>query len=352
MDFMAAVKTIEQAVRQNKLGTLAAEPQILQGDGSDRRFFRLTLKPGRAVVAILPPLTAAPFSKEAASAAAISRHLTEKGVAVPRLLAFAPDSGLLLCEDAGDTHLAALVNNYRGNDDRIEALYLPVIEALLHMQIKGAEGFNVAWCWEAPRYDRRTMLEREGGYFLDSFCRNYHGLKVDNPAIMLDIERIISKIENMYEKQGEYFLHRDFQSRNILVLADGSLRIIDYQAGRFGPLAYDLASLLIDPYVALSPALQQRLLDYYCQQLEQEFGLDSGLLRTSYGPLACMRNLQILGAFSFLFLQKKKVYFEQFIPAALSSLVRRLDEEWAADLSALRGLVKTLVACQHPLEKG
>ncbi len=145
---------------------------------------------------------------------------------------------------------------------------------------------------------------------------------------------------------GEFFLHRDFQSRNIMVLADGSFRIIDYQGGRFGPLAYDLASLLIDPYVSLSPALQQKLFDYYGLQLEEKFGLDTGLLRASYAQLACLRNMQILGAFSFLLLKKGKVFFEQFIPAALMALDRRLQEEWASDLPALRELVKTLLAAQ------
>ncbi|MEJ2690776.1 MAG: nucleoside-diphosphate-sugar pyrophosphorylase, partial [Deltaproteobacteria bacterium] len=117
----------------------------------------------------------------------------------------------------------------------------------------------------------------------------------------------------------------------------------DYQAGRFGPLAYDLASLLIDPYVSLSQALQQKLLDYYCQQLEQRFGLDSSLMRKSYGQLACMRNMQILGAFSFLLLQKKKAFFKQFIPTALRALDRRLQEEWAADLPGLRNMVNGLL---------
>lgn len=349
MEIMDPVKDIERAVRQHKLGNLETKPQLLQGDGSDRRFFRLVLSPERTIIAVLPPESAGPFSREAASAAGINRHLAAKGVPVPRLLAFVPESGLLVYEDAGDIHLSGLIADCQGNDARIETLYRPVIDALLQMQIRGAEGFSPSLCWEAPRYDHQTMLEREGLYFFRSFCLDYHGLQIDKAAFVAEIQSIISQVEAVSEKQGEFFLHRDFQSRNIMVLADGSFRIIDYQAGRFGPLAYDLASLLIDPYVFLSPALQQRLLDYYCQQLEQRFGLDTSLLRASFGRLACLRNLQILGAFSFLLLQKKKVFFEKFIPPALKTLDLRLEEEWAASLPVLRGLVTRLKTAQQSL---
>lgn len=350
MDAMDSIKEIEKALRRHKLGNLEAEPHLLQGDGSDRLFFRLTLSPERTIIAVLPPSSAGPFSREAASAAAINRHLATKGVPVPGLFAFEPETGLMFYEDAGNTYLSRLVASYKDDDDRIEALYRPIIDALLHMQVRGAEGFSPSLCWEASRYDRQTMLEREGFYFLDSFCLNYHGLKIDRPALVAEIGRIISEIEVVSDKQGDFFLHRDFQSRNIMVLADGSFRIIDYQAGRSGPLAYDLASLLIDPYVALSPALQQRLLAYYCQQLERRFGLDACLLLASFGRLACMRNMQILGAFSFLLLQKKKAFFEQFMPVALITLDRRLDEEWATNLPVLRELVKGLRAKQNSKE--
>ncbi len=106
---------IERAVSQHKLGHLAAEPQRLQGDGSDRRFFRLTLQPAGRIVAVFPSLSAGAFSREAASAVAINRHLAAKGVPVPRLLAYAPESGLMLYEDAGDTHLAELASNCQGD---------------------------------------------------------------------------------------------------------------------------------------------------------------------------------------------------------------------------------------------
>lgn len=347
MESMDSGRGIEQLILQHSLGHLAAKPQPLQGDGSDRRFYRLTLRPARTIIAVLPSLATGTFSREAASSVTINRHLASKGVPVPRLLAFAPGSGVMLYEDAGDTHLAELVLACQGDAVRIEALYRPVIDTLLHMQVRGVEGFAPSMCWEAPRYDRQTMLEREAMYFLNSFCLGYCGQEIGSNVLLGEIERIISKIELIVDKQGEFFLHRDFQSRNIMMLADGSFRIIDYQAGRFGPLAYDLASLLIDPYVSLSPILQQRLFDYYCQQLESRFNLDSGLLRASYGRLACMRNMQILGAFSFLLLQKKKTFFKKYIPGALAALNLRLQEKWAADLPTLRSLVKTLHA-EHP----
>ena len=70
-----------------------------------------------------------------------------------------------------------------------------------------------------------------------------------------------------------YFLHRDFQSRNLFITS-GRLRVIDFQGGRLGPLGYDVASLLIDPYVNLSPAWQAELLDYYLDLLTSRLEVD------------------------------------------------------------------------------
>ena len=344
------VKEIQQVLLRHDLGCLAAEPRSLRGDGSARRFFRVSLIQEGTAIAVLPPAEAGLFSPEAASSAAINKHLAAKGVAVPLLLAYEPESGLLLYEDAGDTHLAEWVVRQQ-DEAQVEAMYRHVIDALLLMQIKGAEDFQADMCWDAPYYDRQTMLEREGLYFLESFCIGYLGLAIDKTALLGEISRIIDRIEAISGRAGEFFLHRDFQSRNIMVPADGSLRIIDYQAGRFGPLAYDIASLLIDPYVTLASSLQERLLTYYCRRLEKRFGLNADRVLDSYDYLACMRNMQILGAFSFLLRNRGKVFFEQFIPTALKTLRYRLHKDWASGYPALLDLTQRLIAHQDSLEQ-
>jgi aminoglycoside/choline kinase family phosphotransferase len=115
------------------------------------------------------------------------------------------------------------------------------------------------------------------------------------------------------------FMHRDMQSRNIM-LNGNTVYFIDFQGGRIGPIQYDLASLLIDPYVNLPLHLQRLLLDYSIEKLSAHIQLDPVKFRTCYRFCALARNLQILGAFAYLSRVAGKKQFAQYIPAAVASL--------------------------------
>ncbi len=119
------------------------------------------------------------------------------------------------------------------------------------------------------------------------------------------------------------FLYRDFQSRNIMVGPFG-FGLIDFQAARLGPPQYDLASLLIDPYVNIPENVQEELFAFYLDQLSAHIPVEEKTFRDNYQIIAFQRNLQILGAYSFLSRVKGKTYFEAYIPAALASLKRRV----------------------------
>ena len=95
---------------------------------------------------------------------------------------------------------------------------------------------------------------------------------------------------------------------------------IDFQGGRFGPIQYDLASLLIDPYVKLPDIIQAKLLDYSIDTLSVMTAVEPEKFRRCFNCCSLTRNLQILGAFAFLSRVKGKPYFEDFIPAALQTL--------------------------------
>ena len=91
-----------------------------------------------------------------------------------------------------------------------------------------------------------------------------------------------------------------------------------------GPLQYDLASLLIDPYVGLPNSVQEELLDYCATELDQRYGIDAENFCSGYPYCAITRNLQMLGAFSHLSLVKGKSEFEAYIPRAIQILERGL----------------------------
>lgn len=317
---------------------------LLAGDGSQRAFYRVHLGGGSSVVAILPTIEQQQGMAEAHSSWLIGSHLFSRGVPVPEMLAFDRKSGLILTEDLGDTRLHEYIIHGLPDKGELLALYGRVIRELVRMQVKGGEGFDPSWCWQTPCYDRDLMLERESGYFEQALCRDYFGLVPDDKILRHEFAEIA---DNAAAAPAGYFLHRDFQSRNIM-LQDGRIRIIDFQGGRFGPLGYDLASLLLDPYVSLSQSLQEQLLEEYIHEFNRYAVYNAGQFRLEFSYLALQRNLQMLGAFAFLSKQRGKEFFRPFIQPALFSLQSLLAKPALQKYSALKQLSDQ---CLDELEK-
>ena len=122
------------------------------------------------------------------------------------------------------------------------------------------------------------------------------------------------------------------------------LWLIDFQGARLGPLQYDLAALLLDPYVNLPFTTQEILLTEYLGLLQEHLQVDQALWRQRYQYVALCRNLQILGAYGFLSHQKGKTFFQQFIPAAFRSLEQRLECLPESEMRGLRRVVAQAAA--------
>ena len=306
------------AVAAQGAGLTSARP--LAGDGSDRRFYRL---PGSLPVILLyHPDPPGGGVNENDSYYLVGRHLRARGAPVPEIYDYCREEGWMLLEDLGDVSLESALKS-RPREEQISCWYPKALEVLLNMQLAARDGFDPSWCFDTPRVDRPFLRERECGYFVRAFLQGYLGLELTMGELAPDFERLLARALPL---GPDYFLHRDFQSRNLFI-KEGDLRVIDFQGGRLGPLGYDVASLLIDPYVELSPARQEELLKYYLELLQARLPVDPAAFRDQYRHLALCRNLQILGAFGFLTRVKGKGYFEQYIPGALAGLRRRLKEQ-------------------------
>jgi NDP-sugar pyrophosphorylase family protein len=319
--------------------TLEHDPVFttLKGDGSDRTWSRVSAGPDSLVVVehgIRP--TAAVC--EADAFINIGRHLHSRGLPVPALYAADPFSGLAFVEDLGDRHLQDAVLA-AGSDDARETLYRRVIASLVALSQDGARGFDPAWAYQTAAYDRQVILEDECHYFIRAFIH----LKME----LLDIT--YATLEDEFEDLADRalscavtgFMHRDCQSRNIM-LRGKDCYFIDFQGGRRGPLQYDLASLLIDPYVGLASGLQVRLQDYALERLQAVTDVDADTFRQGYYYCSLTRNLQILGAFGFLSVEKGKPNFADYIPAAVATLKRTLAALEGESFPKLRALAEQL----------
>ena len=312
------------------------EVEPLTPDGSQRRFCRLQHRDGSRVIAVAPPAEDRAALREARAGWYIGRHLHSCHVPVPELYGFVEHNGLLVCEDLGDVRLHDLVMEYGWTSGQVVVLYQQAVRKLAAMQVHGRENFDCSWCWDTPRYDRALMLERESGYFLQALCRDFLQLSFVEQDIM---EECLDLARRAEQADASFFLHRDFQSRNIMV-HQGRVWFIDFQAGRLGPAAYDLASLLIDPYAALPESLQLELLDLYLGELTSLVTYDPERFRQEFVLLAVQRNLQILGAFAFLSRQRGKSFFRQYIQPSLRSLQSLLAKAAADGYPCLKALTK------------
>ena len=270
----------------------------LKGDGSARRFWRVFTREGSLVLILPQP---GDFGRrEARSYVLIGEFLRQKGLPVPEIYAYDEESGFILVEDLGDTRLQDLPPARR------RPFYQKALQILIRLR-ENAAAFPGEAALETLHYDASLMWEREARYFLQEFLA---------PHLT---EEEVSKAEGvlraLWEEARKFarpqaILHRDFQSRNLMVRGE-ELYLIDFQGARLGPSAYDLASLLIDPYVAL-PEREQ-------DSLRREFESFFPLEPKEFEALALFRNLQILGAFARLS-RMGKLWFRDYIPQALKTL--------------------------------
>ncbi len=309
---------------------------LLAGDGSDRIWYRVQ-SGDRALVAADHGLSPGPGPSEVGAFVAIGRHLFRKKLPVPKLHRWDLFSGWVFMEDAGDTHLQTAALR-EGSTEGLLSLYRQALDILIRFSTEGIDGFDPDWTCQSAAYDRTLILERECAYFVDAFLKGYLGLEVPSGKFAGDFERLA---EGALSGAFTGLMHRDFQSRNILIHQAAPV-IIDFQGARKGPIQYDMASLLIDPYVGLSEAVQQELFDYALTRLSEIRRFDLDEFSRCYAFCRITRNLQMLGAFGYLTRVKGKGQFEQYIPPALATLKRNLAKLAPPGLSTLEETVKRL----------
>lgn len=311
--------------------------QKLKGDGSDRKWYRLTANKNSLILA-KHELEPENIPCEASAFVNIGNHLSAKKVKVPKIHLSDCFSGLVFVEDLGDTNLQAVVLKNENHNQLIE-IYKKNIKNLICLAVRAYRGFDLSWTYQTMAYNADLIIEKEGRYFVEAFLISYLGLK----ACFKDYEKDIISLAKKTEKYViKGLIHRDMQSRNIM-LNNNDFYFIDFQGARHGPIQYDLASLLIDPYVVLPLSIQTILRDYYISELAKNIEFDKNQFISGYKYCSIARNLQILGAFGFLTSVKNKTFFEKYIPPALLTLKQNLDNTSENEFLQLKTLINSIL---------
>ncbi|MBU1740347.1 MAG: phosphotransferase [Proteobacteria bacterium] len=311
--------------------------EALAVDGSDRRFWRVRRGEESRIIIDHPDgrRAASGLSSENDAYHFIARHLDARGLPVPRVLAHDRRNGRLLVTDLGDRLLMAAARERSDDPEALIELYLPVIQLLVDLQLRAKDGFDPTWCHDTTRFTAAFFREREADYFVEAFGWNYLGLNADNPRLPTELDRLAVVAAG---GPAECLVHRDFQSRNILLTESGPA-MVDFQSARLGPPAYDLAAVVLDPYVDLDWEIRDVLLAIYFDLTHGPIWPDEAAFRESFWVVALHRTMQTLGAFGFLTRVKGRAHFAENVPAGVGNLVWLLGRPEGDDSPALRELV-------------
>jgi aminoglycoside/choline kinase family phosphotransferase len=285
----------------------------LQGElgGSGRKIFRLSSDKVSAIGILYN------VREENIAFLEFSRHFRKHGLPVPEIYAEDLSQGAYLEEDLGDTTLFEFLSNHRAGDNiapqAVEA-YRKVVAELPRFQIEAGRDLNYKVCYPRGSFDRQSITW-DLNYFKYNFLR-LAGIPFNEQAMEDDFKRLT---DFLLSANCDYFLYRDFQSRNIL-LKDGQPFFVDYQGGRKGALQYDIASLLYDAKADLPPELRQQLLDLYIDKLDGYIELKREAFLHHYDAYVYVRILQALGAYGFRGFYERKAHFLQSVPYALKNL--------------------------------
>jgi len=338
----AIIRQMLDKVLMDKGGDTSHRPIVqkqIKGDGSDRKWYRLEVGDHGFILSD-HGIKELDEPSEVDSFIHIGHHLKKNKISVPEIYQGHSFSGLVLLQDLGDINLQAVIKKTK-EDGEVISIYKKVIDQLIDMFIHGKNQFNLSWTNQSEFYDKDLVIDFECKYFVNAFLNKYLHLNDSFERYREEFEYITDGAVNTSE-QG--FIHRDFQSRNIMV-SHGKYYFIDFQGGRMGPIQYDLASLLIDPYVALSEPIQKNLIKYSIQRLSHQLIIDVQSFKQTLFHCMVTRNFQILGAYGFLTRVKNKPFFKQFIPIAVNSLKTNLSHLPENRISGLLKLSDQIKAC-------
>ena len=306
------INTNQQLIKEVYKKFSGEKPEFispLPPSGSNRHYFRMG-SISKTVIAAVNPDRA-----ENEAFMYITEQLRKAGVNVPEIYFHDLDRNIYFLEDLGDTDLFSIVSQSHSNgDNNYLKWYKKAIKSMPAIQYKAAKDFDFSICYPRYTFDRQSMhwdLNYFKYHFLKLAYTPFHEQKLED-----DFQALIDFLS---EAPSDFFLYRDFQSRNIMVKGD-KVYFIDYQGGRRGALQYDVASLLFEAKTALSEETRNELLELYIDTFSEYSFFDAKTFMRYFSAFVLIRSLQAFGAYGYRGYFERKPFFLQSIPPAMANL--------------------------------
>jgi aminoglycoside/choline kinase family phosphotransferase len=316
------------------------EPDIIHAiaaSGSPRKYFRLGSKDETVLGAYNPDLS------ENDAFIYLTHHFYDKGLPVPKMLAEDREAGTYLISDLGNNILFDLLTARPVIEEINDELYQQLaasVRMLPHFQIRGRQGLDWSVCYPRSSFDMQSMMW-DLNYF-KYYILKTSGITFNEQLLEYDFKRFA---EFLMQAGQDYFMYRDFQSRNILFY-NNNPHYIDYQGGRKGPLQYDLASFLYQVKARLPNPVREKLINEYLDEAAKIEDIDHDLFMKYFYPFVYLRMMQVMGAYGFRGLFEKRPHFADSLEPAIAALARLinvhpLEPELTELKSALRKLTQS-----------
>jgi aminoglycoside/choline kinase family phosphotransferase len=291
----------------------------MAGDASTRSYRRLVGPDGQSAVGAVGP-----DHEENRAFLSFTEVFRDAGLPVPAVLAVDAEAGVYLLEDLGDTTLFDALEEERTSSAEafpppMVELYRRVVAWLPRFQVEGGRRVDYSIAYPRHAFDRQSILW-DLNYFKYHFLKLAH-IPFNEARLEADFTTLASFL---LQADAEYFLYRDFQSRNI-TLRHGELWFIDYQGGRKGALQYDIASLLYDAKADLPEELREELLAHYMDCLGRLVPIERDSFRELYAGFVLVRIMQAMGAYGYRGFFERKPRFLRSVPYAARNIRRLLD---------------------------
>jgi aminoglycoside/choline kinase family phosphotransferase len=282
--------------------TLVESLRPASADASFRRYFRVDTLEGQSLIVMDAP----PPQEDVRPFVKVAELFSATGVSVPKILAEDTERGFLLLSDLGSTtYLQQL------NPDTAHKLYLDAIDALIQLQVQSRAGV-------LPVYDRE-LLHRELMLFPDWYITRHLKATLTD-AQSAELNRVFDLLLANNLSQAQVYVHRDYHSRNLMVMEKGNPGILDFQDAVYGPITYDLVSLLRDAYIQWDEEL---VLDWTIRYWERarKVGLpvshDVDAFYRDFEFMGLQRHLKVLGIFARLYHRDGKDGYLNDIPLVM-----------------------------------
>jgi aminoglycoside/choline kinase family phosphotransferase len=321
----------EQALRhwlQNDLQLPVEDLQPASSDASFRRYFRVFLPNGLTRIAMDAP----PPQEDTRPFVRIAAQLRDLGLNAPVVHAAESEQGFLLLDDLGQqAYLSCL------DADSVGHLYGDAMQALLQLQRCQDDG-------SLPRYDA-TLLRNEMQLFVDWFLQRHLGLDL---ATDVGLESVFVRLVESAQVQPQVCVHRDYHSRNLMHLSGANPGVIDFQDAVWGPITYDLVSLLRDCYIDWPRGqVEDWVRDYHQQAMDagllqgHALALDFAQFLRWFDWMGVQRHLKAIGIFARLHHRDGKSGYLGDIPRTLT-YVRDVSGRYA-ELASLHNFIAQVV---------